>query len=482
VFFPGTCPYDYLRRAMTPAKESEPGFAVLLPELTVQPPAEAVIFALRTIRAELAQKSQYAAKTACVPFPSDRAKRYRLLTLTEARLKIRRIDAFSELDPQWPQEVARELFRETRNEGRLSKGAPLSKRFAHLIRKIVSDNQGAWTTLPSLAAIAHTLDVSVRSVQSALNHLRETSTEFSFHGEPRLDSTAASRRGRCVRVALTKWLKYDQNPLLFDSEGHERGIRSSFRQDGSLLTPRTQGQEKEVAEAPIDHETSDCEPSVLATENPQTVSFSEPLTNCNICLSDSVRLYEPAVIIPDHPRETHLQISQGLAAPATPELKGSCQSVKPVKRLAWGVARELHNCHFGDWDQGEDLGYHRWRFQIPVPVLRSIIGEALEAQIAVSKVVQLFEASCYETNAAVFDGLARNPGGLFRTVFRRCWHNGQRPTVAPAIRCSPAKEPLVKVGVERREEAPMRETPEEADKRMSKLASDFKALRLSLGK
>ena len=238
MFFPGTCPYDYLRRAMAPAKESEPGFAVLLPELNVQPPAEAVIYALRTIRAELAQKSQYAAKTACVPFPSARPKRYRLLTLTEARLKMRRIEAFSELDPQWPQEVANELFRETRLEGRLSKGAPLSKRFAQLVRKIVSDHQGAWTTLPSLAAIAQTLGVSVRSVQSALNQLRETSTEFSFHGEPRLDLTAASRRGRCVRVALTRWLKYDQNPLLFDLEGHERGIRTSFRQDGVAFNPK----------------------------------------------------------------------------------------------------------------------------------------------------------------------------------------------------------------------------------------------------
>ena len=150
-----------------------------------------------------------------------------------------------------------------------------------------------------------------------------------------------------------------------------------------------------------------------------------------------------------------------------------------MKRLAWGVARELHNRHFGDWNQGEDLGYHRWRFQLPVHVLQSIIGEALEAQVTVPKVALLFESSCYETNAAVFDGLARNPGGLFRTVFRRRWHNGQRPTVAPAIRCSPAKEPLVKVGVKRREEAPVRETPEEADKRMLKLASDFKVWRLS---
>jgi hypothetical protein len=300
---------------------------------------------------------------------------------------------------------------------RLSKGAPLSKRFAQLVRKIVSDHQGAWTTLPSLSAIAQTLDVSVRSVQSALNQLRETSTEFSFHAEPRLDLTAASRRGRCVRVALTSWLKYDQNPLLFDAKGHERGIRTSFRQDGSLLTPRTQGQEKEAAEAPIDHVNSDCTPAVLSIENPQTVSFSEPPTKCSFCLSYSVRLDEPAEFLPNPIPEAHLQIGHR-PGPASPDLK-SCDRNKNF-RQSWGLARELRRDHFSDWDEDHStLSYHRWRFELPLFVIRDIIGDAQQDGIAPANIKILFDSTCYETNAAVFDGLAQNPGGLFRAVFRR---------------------------------------------------------------
>jgi hypothetical protein len=466
---------------MTPAQECEPGFSVLLPEEIVQPPAEAVLFALRTIRAELTEKSQYSAKTACVPFPSGRPKRYRLLTIAEAGLKMRQIAAFSEVDPLWAQQVANELYRETRNEQRMPKAAPVLDRFADLVRKIVSDHGGAWTTLPTLASIAKTFAVSVRSVQTALNQLRETSSEFAFHVEPRLDSVCQSRRGRCVRVALTCWLKYDLKPLLFDLEGHERGLRTSFRPDGLLLTP---GSDKEPDQAPVNHANGDCEEEVSAIKNQEPdepAASLEPLTNCKMCLSDSIRLFEPAVIFPNPPLDKHPQIGQRRAAP--PELKSSCRNSKSANRQAWGLARNLHNCHFGDWVGDEDLSYHRWRFELPVHVVQNIIGEALEAQVKAPKVATLFESACYETNAAVFDGLARNPGGLFRSVFRRRWQNGHRPTtVAPAIGCSPAKEPLVKEGLGRREEARCQETPEEADKRKVKLAADFKIWRLSFGK
>lgn len=465
---------------MTPAQECEPGFSVLLPEELVLPPVEAVLFALRTIRSELSRISQFGPKKACIPFPSGRPKRYRLLTIGEAGLKMRRIAAFSEVDPLWAQQVASELYRETRSEQRMPKAAPVFDRFADLVRKIVSDHGGAWTTLPSLASIARTFAVSIRSVQTALNQLRETSSEFSFHVEPRLDAVCQSRRGRCVRVALRCWLKYDLKPLLFDPEGHERGLRTSFRPDGVLLTP---GSDKEPDQAPVNHANGDCEEGVSAIKNQELAEPAaslEPPTNCKICLSDSIRLFEPAVIFPNPPLDKHPQIDQRQAAP--PELKSSCRNSKSANRQAWGLARNLHNCHFGDWVGDEVFSYHRWRFELPVHVVQNIIGEALEAQVKAPKVATLFESACFETNAAVFDGLARNPGGLFRSVFRRCWKRGEAPTVGPTIRCSTAKEPAPRIAVIPRTEPELLESPEASDERKLKMASELRIWRLSFGK
>jgi hypothetical protein len=465
---------------MTPAQECEPGFAVLLPDDSVLPPVAAVLFALRTIRSELLRKSKGdGSKKACIPFPSGRHKRYRLLTVGEAELKMRRIAAFSEVDPLWAQQVANELNRETRNEQRMPKAAPVFDRFADLVRKIVSDHGGAWTTLPPLASIAKTFGVSTRSVQTALNQLRETSSEFSFHAESRLDSVCQSRRGRCVRVALACWLKYDRKPLLFDMEGCERGLRTSFRPDGVLLTP---GSDKEPDQAPVKQANGDCEEGFSAIKKQEPVDTGaslEPPTNCNICLSDSIRLCEPAVIFPNPSQEKHPQIGQRRAAP--PELKSGCRNSKYAHRQAWGLARILHNCHFGDW-VGDLSSYHRWRFELPVHVVQNIIGEALEAQVKAPTIATLFESACYETNAAVFDDLAFNPGGLFRTVFRRCWQRGEAPTVGPTIRCSTTKEPALRVAVIPRTEPELLESPEASDERKSKLVSELRSWRLSFGK
>ena len=414
VFFPGTCQFTFLRRAMRPAIVSDPVLPHLLPEENDAPPAEAVLFALRRIEAAFdAQQRVSGSSKPCIPFPSARHKRYRLLTVAEARLKRVRIETFSELDPGWSEAVADELYRETRKEARTRKEAPILKRLTGLVRKIVADHDGAWTTLPSLDCIATTLSVSRRTVQLALNHLRETSGEFAFHAEARLDTTCADRRGRCVRVALSSWLEHDQKPLLFDLQGKARGIRTSFRPDGEVLTP---GPCTEATEPQIDK----IEEPAEASPRPDSVSEPAPLapeTKCNFCLSYSVRLDEPAEFLSNSIPQAHLQIGHR-PGPASPDLK-SCDRNKNF-RQSWGLARELRRDHFSDWDEDHStLSYHRWRFELPLFVIRDIIGDAQQDGIAPAKIKTLFDSACYETNAAVFDGLAQNPGGLFRTVFRR---------------------------------------------------------------
>jgi hypothetical protein len=411
---------------MSPAIVSDPVLPHLLPEGNDAPPAEAVLFALRRIEAALdAQQSVSGSSKPCIPFPSARHKRYRLLTVAETRLKLVRIETFSELDPGWTQAVADELYRETRKEARARKEAPILKRLTGLVRKIVSDHDGAWTTLPSLESIATTLCVSRRTVQVALNRLRETSGEFAFHAEARLDTTSADRRGRCVRVALTSWLEHDQKPLLFDLQGKARGIRTSFRPDGEVLTP---GPLTKATE-PLTDRTEETKPEKPAEASPGSDSISGPTpvesaTKCKFCLSYSVRLDEPAVFyLPSDPTpETHLQIGHR-PGPASPDLKG-CDPNKNF-RASWGLARELRCDHFGDWDDDPStLTYHRWRFELPLFVIRDIIADTQQDGIAPAKIKTLFDSACYETNAAVFDGLAKNPGGLFRTVFRRRCEKG----------------------------------------------------------
>jgi hypothetical protein len=411
---------------MMPARNSDP----LLPCMPVAgaevllPPAEAVVFVLRTIESALANAPGDGLAPSLkprIPFPSRRKGRYRLLTLREAQLRMATISRIPKSSSTWAKEVADELYRETRQEGRARKEAPVLKRLTGFVRKVVSDNDGQWSTLPSMASIARTLQVSRRAVQEALNRLRETSSEFAFHSEARLDSTSqGNRRGRCVRAAFTSWLEYDRKPLLFDREGKERGIRTSFRPGHEVLKP------DHPVNSVVRKSARDEVPETIVVQEPHRIdplTVKEEPTKCTNCLSDSIRLDEPAVSFhSSHSTpEAHLQISQS-PKPATPELK----IFDKQRRRSWALARELRRDHFEDWDD-ETLRHHRWRFELPVFVIRSIVAEAQQKGVERPKIKSLFDSACYETNAAVFDGMARNPGGLFRSVFRRrCSDTGAR--------------------------------------------------------
>jgi hypothetical protein len=433
VFFPGICPFAFLRRAMRPAPASMADPVLpLMPERNELPPAEAVLFALRRIEAAFdARQRVCRSSKPCIPFPSARHNRFRFLSVAETRLKLQRIETFSELDAEWAKAVTDELLRETRKETRAPKEAPILDRLTGLVRKVLSDHDGEWTTLPSLESIAKTLRVSRRTVQMTLNRLRETSSEFAFHAEPRLDTTCADRRGRSVRVAFSSWLKHDHKPLLFDFQGKERGIRTSFRPDGEILTPgpANPAQCAEPAEGQID-EIQAAEASAGNTffSEPALLESSTKATKCNIRLSYSVRLDEPAEFLPNLIQESHHQIGQR-PSPAPPDLKG-CDRNKTF-RASWGLARELRRDHFGDWDEDHNpLSYHRWRFELPLFVIRDIIADAQQDGASLAKIKILFESACYETNAAVFDGLVKNAGGLFRSVFRRrCAGTGRMQSV-----------------------------------------------------
>lgn len=424
MFFPGTCPYSFLRRAPKAEPAIAPLLPLILPENDALPSPVAVASALRTIESALKTCPTLSSRKPRIPFPSACRRRYRLLTASEARAKMRRISGMDRLDPKWAKNVLDELFRETRFEVRAPKQAPILDRFTGLLRKLVSDHNGQWTTLPSLEVIAKTLSVSRRSIQSALNQVRETSVEFAFHAEPRRDPTSADRRGRCVRVAFRSWLKYDEQPLLFDHQSKERGIRTSFRPEGSVLTPSPSAEPAPTPPPESDLKSAEPDSSMNCSSVPAEPP-SKTTTKCKFCLSYSVRLDEPAVLIPNLTRSAHLQFLER-QKPASPKLKAGRLGLKTQTRLAWGLARELRQTHFEDW-YGDELTYHRWRFHLPVYVIQNMISEAFEAgESEVSKLKSLFELACYETNAAVFDGLAQNPGGLFRTVFRRRWRDRQR--------------------------------------------------------
>jgi hypothetical protein len=430
VFSKGTCPYGFLRRgqdgsayqlAFPFARHGEDGPAS---------PEEAVAKALGFIRLEVEIHARRGTKTPCVAFPSARPGRRRLLTVCEAKARLRRADALDPQSPGWAQAVLAELDRETREEARHKKDGPLLERLAGLLRKIVKAHGGAWTTLPPLASLARTLNVSVRSVQRALNALRDApSGEFAFHSEPRGAGArkAANRRGRCVRVALTAWLRYDAKPLLFDEQGRPRGLRPSFRPGAAPLQP---GRDPEAPDnvTPGDHVINSA-------------------TNCKTCLSDSNRPCGPAEKVPHRsPPNQPLQSAAPKETPVSPGLKGSGQKKGSPKqrRFSWAVARWLAREHFGDWDE-DDCGWHRWRFRLPLRVIREAVLEALVEGQPLLRVIALFEAAAAETNRAVFDGLARSPGALFRWVFRRNWRAPRRtgPTTgklaqAPESACAPA--------------------------------------------
>jgi hypothetical protein len=425
VFLIGTCQFAFLRRAMMPAAiESDP-----VTEGNNPLPTQDVLLVLATIEDAIAAQSAGGSRRACIPFPSGRDNRCRRLTVAEAQRKIERVKVFSKGDPGWAQAVAGELYRETRKESRTAKQARVLERLVGLVRKIVGDHNGAWTTLPPMESIAKTFNVSRRAVQDALNRLRETSVEFAFHAEARLDTTCGNRRGRCVRVALSAWLKYDEKPLLYDAEGKERGVRTSFRPNAEVLVPGPCA--KASAEPNTELQINEKGESTEAV--PVGISSPEPTTKCSFCLSHSERLYEPAVnFFPKPIRETQPQIPPGPSGPATPGLKSF---ERKKQRTSWGLARELRRAHFGDWDEDDStLSYHLWRFVLPLFVIQGIIAEALGSGLTAKKIKSIFESACLETNAAVFDGLVRNPGGLFRSVFRkRCVGQTQSVEPPPAI-------------------------------------------------
>lgn len=416
MFLKGTCPYGFLRR-----DQDASGRQLALPfawhgDDGPASPEEAVARALDLIRLEVEIHARRGTKTPCVAFPSPRPGRRRLLTVGEAKARLRRADALDPQAPGWAEAALAELDRETREEARHKKEGPLLERLAGLLRKIVEAHGGAWTTLPPLAALARTLNVSVRSVQRALNALRDApSGEFAFHSEPRASGArkSANRRGRCVRVALTAWLRYDAKPLLFDEQGRPRGLRPSFRPGAAPLQP---GRDPEP-------------PSDLTPKNP----VFDPTTNCKTCLSDSNRPYGPAEKVSHRPPvHAPLQSAAQGETPAQPALKGSCQKKGSPRqqRFSWAIARWLAREHFGDWDE-DDRGWHRWRFRLPLRVIREMVLEALVECQPLPRVIALFEAAAAETNRAVFDGLARSPGALFRWVFRRNWRSPRRAGAMP---------------------------------------------------
>jgi hypothetical protein len=322
-------------------------------------------------------------------------------------------------------------------------------------------------------------------VQMTLNRLRATSVEFAFHAEPRLDTSCADRRGRCVRVAFSSWLKHDHKPLLFDFQGKERGIRTSFRPDGEILTPGPANPAPcaEPAEGQIDAEIQAAEASAGNTffSEPAPLESSTKATKCNIRLSYSVRLDEPAEFLPNLIQEAHHQIGQR-PGPTSPDLKG-CDRNKTF-RASWGLARELRRDHFGDWDQDDNpLSYHRWRFELSLFVIRDIIADAQQDGVAPAKIKILFESACYETNAAVFDGLVKNAGGLFRSVFRRrCAGTGRMQSVVrqsepPKITCEPCQVIRQIKSVESTKPAP---PPAPVEANIITIASKLRAFRLSM--
>src|SRR4051794_31741290 len=91
-------------------------------------------------------------------------------------------------------------------------------------------------TLRPAKALAAQLQVSERCYRQALAQLRDDpDCPIAFHSEARRDATAPSRRGKCVRIALKSWLRYDGLPLLYTEQGTHRGLRTSFERSGTLL-------------------------------------------------------------------------------------------------------------------------------------------------------------------------------------------------------------------------------------------------------
>jgi hypothetical protein len=79
-------------------------------------------------------------------------------------------------------------------------------------------------TLRPAKALAAQLQVSERSYRQALAQLRDDpDCPIAFHSEARRDATAPSRRGKCVRIALKSWLRYDGLPRLYKKPSVEEG-------------------------------------------------------------------------------------------------------------------------------------------------------------------------------------------------------------------------------------------------------------------
>lgn len=84
------------------------------------------------------------------------------------------------------------------------------------------------------------------------------------------------------------------------------------------------------------------------------------------------------------------------------------------------VAKELYWDHWGEWDNEKAAPGHRHRFYLSEETVFRILVEGINAGVYdVKKLGGYFEIAAWKTTAAVSDGIARNPVGLFRYLFRQ---------------------------------------------------------------
>lgn len=111
--------------------------------------------------------------------------------------------------------------------------APAMRLLAFILMRL-KKSRGAWIYLPALAELAEQWGISERTLQRALNKVREKedANKLRFLSKA---SGAAGGRGRVVAVAAQAWLKYDQLPL-FETKGRKlRPWYSTFRRDRNRI-------------------------------------------------------------------------------------------------------------------------------------------------------------------------------------------------------------------------------------------------------
>jgi hypothetical protein len=393
VYFAGTCIFNV--DAAPPSKRSTADLPLLSLDALKVATAER---ALRFLQGDVANVSpQKQAKPAggryCIPCPSGRRGLRRAISTGEAREKLRvlraMVDPALPHDAAWADQVLEVLKDETRAEKRHPKHAPLTGRVRALLLKMANDARGEWMTLPPAKALAAQLQVSERSFRDALAQLRsDPDCPLAFHSEARRDADAPSRRGRCVRIALKSWLRYDGLPLLYAEDGTHRGLRTDLGPSGALLT-----------------------------------RIPEPApTNGKICPLDS-NGYALRGIPADKSStpDGSPEATPASTTPAAPALKARCP--RNLANFAWALARAFQSEHFGDWTMGNPFQRRelpRWQFALGLVAIQAMILEGLgEGLDYLRQVKPALEKAVWEASAARRDGVARNPGGLARAVYRR---------------------------------------------------------------